>query len=128
MAHSAPRIVGPGVSERIVVADFNGDGKQDFALINRSVVCVYPGRGDFTFDARVELAAPEFPSALVAADFNGDGRMDLAAATWMVGVPGIDIFLNQGGLLFTGALLPLAPGGFDIAWPISTRMANRISS
>ena len=47
----------------------------------------------------------------MAADFNGDGRMDLAAATWMAGVHGIDIFLNQGGLLFAGALLPVAFGG-----------------
>ena len=75
---ASPRIVGPwdnapSFNARIVVADFNGDGKQDFALIDLSVVCVYPGRGDFTFDTRVELTAPEFPSALVAADFNGDG-------------------------------------------------------
>lgn len=96
---------------RAVAADFDGDGKLDFALLNIGCVCVYPGRGDFTFGPRVELPSPQ-GSALVGADLDNDGRIDLAAATTGTAV---DVFVNQGAFLFAAASVPVAFGMEDIA-------------
>ena len=98
-------------SPRVIIGDFNGDGKQDMALVDDGRVCIYPGRGDFTFDTRVELAS-EGPGALTAADFNGDRRLDLAAST---GTGTVDVFINQGRLLFAAQSLPVAFSLRDIA-------------
>jgi len=63
------------------VADFNGDGKLDLAVVNRSgnSISILFGTGDGTFvDAKTYpcRAAQE----IVAADLNGDGKVDLVAA------------------------------------------------
>jgi hypothetical protein len=57
-----------------IAADFNGNGTLDLALNDSGLICIYPGRGDFTFDTRVELpASPDSDHAIAAGDFNGDG-------------------------------------------------------
>ena len=88
---------------KVVVADFNGDGKADLAVVNQNqpdTACYTPeygnvgtisillGNGDGTFTNRSTLC---FPSSsgwvthagpqLVAGDFNGDGKTDLAPAS-----------------------------------------------
>ena len=100
------------IQPRALVADFNGDGANDLVLLDDGFVCVYPGRGDFTFGPRVELTSPGGPLSLAAADFNNDGRMDLAASTASATV---DVFLNRGGFLFGASSLPVAFSMFDIA-------------
>jgi regulation of enolase protein 1 (concanavalin A-like superfamily) len=117
---AAPRIVDSTITfpddililSRAVVGDFNGDGKLDMAFVDRGVVDIYPGRGDFTFDARVQLVTADGPNAVVAADFNGDGRLDLAAST-TAGV--VDVFLNHGGLAFTTSSISVDFDMWDIA-------------
>ncbi|MGH9144819.1 MAG: FG-GAP-like repeat-containing protein, partial [Vicinamibacterales bacterium] len=99
------------LASRAVAADFDGDGHLDFAIRSISCVCVYPGRGDFTFGPGVELPSQE-GLALVATDVNNDGRMDLAAST---SGNAVDVFVNQGAFLFTAASVPVALGMEDIA-------------
>ena len=66
----------------LVTADFNGDGRLDLAVANRSSndVSLLLGRGDGTFQDQVRFAAGLQPWDLLTGDFNGDGRPDLAAA------------------------------------------------
>lgn len=69
---------------RVSVADFNGDGKLDIAVVNQSdnTIAVLLGNGDGTFQAgkvvTPALASDGFLGVLVAADFNRDTKMDLA--------------------------------------------------
>ena len=122
----APRVVDSTVSfpddflifSQAVVGDFNGDGKLDMALVDRGVVVIYPGRGDLTFDTRVQLVTADGPNSVVAADFNGDGRLDLAASTTTTAV---DVFMNHGALTFTSSSISV---DFDM-WDIAAADVNK---
>jgi FG-GAP-like repeat len=89
-----------------VAADFDRDGHRDLvvpeytALGDTLVLKLYPGNGDFTFDAPVNLPLPigSIPAAdAISGDFNRDGRRDLAVANVCCE---ISVFLNRGGRTF----------------------------
>jgi hypothetical protein len=95
-----------GGLEGVVVADFNGDGKLDFAAVDYNNgspgdVRVYYGNGDGTFTE----ATSTYPTGgngaitLVTADFNGDKHPDLAVLNASTG--NVSILLNDvtGGFL-----------------------------
>lgn len=106
------------IQQRALVVDFDGDGAMDLALIDGSSVAIFPGHGDFTFGARVELPVLDGAVSLVYADFNGDGRMDIAAAT---GTSSVDVFINRGGFVFTAAS---QQAGFTM-WDIAAADLNK---
>jgi hypothetical protein len=66
----------------IGVADFNGDGTDDLAVVNigADTVSVLLGNGDGTFQPKHDYAVGDRPSAVAVGDFNGDGIPDLAVA------------------------------------------------
>jgi hypothetical protein len=65
-----------------VVGDFNGDGKQDLAVVNEqsNTVSVLLGNGDGSFKPAVNYATGSLPTGVAVGDFNGDGHLDLAVA------------------------------------------------
>jgi len=66
----------------VVVEDFNGDGKADIAAGYDSgfKISIAAGRGDGTFDSKVDISTWEIPICIVTADVNFDGKPDLIAA------------------------------------------------
>jgi hypothetical protein len=69
-------------SQAIAVADFNGDGKLDLAVgnLDSGTVSVYLGKGDGTFNPRVDFVIGLYPNSITVGDFNGDGNPDLVTA------------------------------------------------
>src|SRR5262249_44378575 len=65
----------------LAVADFDGDRKQDLAVVSRGdVAYVLLGNGDATFQPAQVFPAGPGASAVVVGDFNRDGVPDLAVA------------------------------------------------
>ena len=81
-----PNVLTSAYPYSVVVADFNGDGKKDFATGNYqnfgpSNVSVLLGNGDGTFADKTDFPAGAYPTSIVADDFNCDGKQDLATAS-----------------------------------------------
>ena len=73
----------PNPASQVVSADFNGDGKPDFAAEtafapNGTTLGVYLGNGDGTFQGQISTTLLPNTGAIVAADLNADGKADVA--------------------------------------------------
>ena len=86
------------------VADFDGDGKQDLAILLTSDLAVsfpssvniyfLPGNGDGSFGAAMEVERGVAAVALTSADFNGDGKPDIAYLSLTTNGDGVTQSLN----------------------------------
>jgi hypothetical protein len=125
----------PCCFSKITVADFNGDGKPDVAVLlsNQEGVApvqllIYLGTGDGTFAAPLASSVGAYPAALVVGDFNGDGKPDLVIADrgqLQFGVftgSGLSILLGNGDGTFS---VPISiPVGADNPHPIGLVAAD----
>ncbi len=86
----------------MMVADLNGDGLQDLAVLNgdSNTVTILLGNGDGTF--QVAPSSPSIganPKQMAVADFNGDGIPDLAVTN--LSANPLNILLGNGDGTFT---------------------------
>jgi hypothetical protein len=95
-----------------VSADFNGDGKQDLAVVTPSGgVYILFGNGNGTFQAPVRYPQVGY-SPLTVTDLNGDGKPDLVVSAGQAYVNAVTPLINNGAGVFTvGATYPL--GGYS---------------
>jgi hypothetical protein len=63
----------------VAVADFNGDSKDDLAIVDGTSINVLLGNGNGTFQTAVSYSDGSTPGALATGDFNKDGKIDLVA-------------------------------------------------
>ena len=105
----------------LVAADFNNDGKQDFATLSPNTafpngskleVALGDGNGGFT-QKSVSNFSIFPPGAIATADFNGDGKLDIAVTQPTAGR--VSILLNDGtgGFPVSGASAPNISVGFQ---------------
>jgi hypothetical protein len=101
MAHAGQFLDAPQYTvgtnpQAVAVGDFNGDGKQDMAVVNTTsaTVSVLIGNGDGTFKTKVDYTTGSSPFSIAVGDFNGDGKLDLAVTN--SGANTLSIFLGNG--------------------------------
>lgn len=81
------------VRHRVTAADFDNDGRMDFAsTASGPGLAMHLGNGDGTFRGPTAIAQEKTPGAtwLTNADMDGDGNADLVYATAMEGFWGLD--------------------------------------
>jgi hypothetical protein len=86
-------------------ADLDGDGDRDLVLSSPTGAAIYPGRGDFTFGAPIQLVTPGAPLDGIVADIDNDGRKDLVTANGEGGT--VSVFMNHGAFIFSPSDLQL---------------------
>ncbi len=97
----------------VAIADFNGDGKLDFAVpvYESNAVWLYEGKGDGSFRKPVVAGRMHYPTNVAAADFNHDGKMDLAVAFFTGEQYKAKILLGNGnGTFREGCVFPTGGG------------------
>jgi len=114
----------------IIVGDFNGDGKTDFALLYSTGVYSFISNGDGTFSE--PSASPyyyTFPHSLafgspvksgntvMVGDFNGDGKTDFA----LVDSTAVYTFLSDGDGTFSD---PISSSPYSYTFPNSWAFGN----
>ena len=103
-----------GTNSQVAIADFNGDGIPDIAVIvpatEGSSVLVYLGNGDGTFQTPKTTSFPAAaPKVFAVADFNLDGKLDIVANDSANNVG--HVLLGNGDGTFKAAIL--LPYAFD---------------
>jgi hypothetical protein len=119
---------GVGTVPRVVaVADFNGDGNPDLAVVNvgnsgSGNVSILLGNGDGSFLPANSIAAGTHPLSLAVADFDEDGRLDLVVGDAIDGNSGtLELLLGNGdgtfqstkSFGFEGSISSLVVADFD---------------
>ncbi|MGE5625348.1 MAG: FG-GAP-like repeat-containing protein [Bacillota bacterium] len=107
-------LVGP---DAVVMADVNGDGKQDAVILGSDgSVAVYLGRGDGSFRSPGHYyAADGGPEAIAVADVNGDGKPDIIVAN--LTSSDVSVLLGNGDGTFVAQTSAEASAGTGTATP-----------
>lgn len=111
----------------IDIGDYNGDGKNDFAVAIRDYntnhfiqVWINNGNGSFT-TSKLNIFYFLPPSDVISADFNGDGKLDLAVPTGTAMI----VFYGDGNGAFPNQSYWTIPGGTKFAFAADVNGDNK---
>jgi YD repeat-containing protein len=94
VAPTSPIAFGASLSS-LAVADFNGDGEPDLAVVDKGAAAIYIliGHGDGAFTLGANLSGVTYyPQIVSVGDFNGDGEPDVI----VTGIGYANVFLGNG--------------------------------
>lgn len=106
---------------KILVGDFNGDKKQDLAILGSdnketATIAVLLGNGDGTFQTEKTAAAGTSVTGVVTGDFNDDGNLDIVVESQGTPSAPLALFAGKGDGTFqtpqtiaAGGQIPYAP-------------------
>jgi hypothetical protein len=109
LAHAAYPI---GSGDRLISADFNGDGRPDLAMSASeygSFVSVLLGTGSGFRQTQFDPTVADISGPFTAADFNGDGKLDILALSW--GMPWWPDSPREDAILFQTSTAPAIGAG-----------------
>lgn len=95
----------PGIDRpgQVVVADFNGDGNQDLAVLSGSgaanepvAVLIYSGQGNAAFSTPSQFAVLAAPTGLVAGSLTNTNALDIVTADLRANA--ISVLVNRGAV------------------------------
>jgi hypothetical protein len=97
-----PIATGPGAD--VAVADFNGDGILDLAVVmgdidnSKGALSILLGKPDGTFGPHTDYTVSEYSTHVLVGDFNGDGKLDVAVLNASHGPTGasVSVLLGNG--------------------------------
>jgi hypothetical protein len=81
----------------MVIADFNGDGKNDLAVACAPGLALLLGNGNGTFSGPTTFTSAGFPLSIAAGDFNSDGKRDIVLGHFMLDKVSVLIGNGAGG-------------------------------
>ena len=106
---AAPEVTIGDFPNSVAIGDFNGDGMQDFAAVNRSSdnvsIRLGDGSGGFTSPATPEVSVFQGAFSVAIGDFNNDGIQDFATANSSL-FQTVSIRLGDGSGGFTSPATP----------------------
>jgi len=113
----------PFLGNNHIAADLNGDGKLDLAGTGANSAAIMLGKGDGTFQAKIEYPVGGQAQHLAAGDFNSDGRMDLVVT---INTPEISLslLLGNGDGTFKAPINFPNTSGFDSPSVVATDLNN----
>src|SRR5215211_753601 len=113
----------PFLGNNHITADLNGDGKLDLAGTGANSAAIMLGKGDGTFQAKIEYPVAGQAQHLAAGDFNSDGRMDLVVT---INTPEINLslLLGNGDGTFKAPINFPNTSGFDSPSVVATDLNN----
>ena len=85
---------------KVIIADMDGDTKNDVLVMGISTIEIEYGNNDGTFRTTPTILNGG-PYGFAVADFNDDGKRDITSATPHVDAAKIDVFINNGDLTYT---------------------------
>ncbi len=124
-ASGSPFGTGGGTSPAaIAVADFNGDGQLDLAVVenNKKRVDIFKGNGNGTFTSLASAATGTRPVSIVAGDFNADGKVDFAVTNQSDNTT--TVMLGNGSGTFTAATGSPFTTGSGTTTPVAITAAD----
>jgi VCBS repeat protein len=87
-----------------VVADFNGDGNVDMAVIDHygdPTLVLYLGNALGIFNASSQYSIFDSPLGIAAADLNADGKLDLVVSHQEAHTTGVEVLFGNGAAGFS---------------------------
>jgi hypothetical protein len=98
LAFNMANVSAGNAPERLVTADFNGDGILDVATADEigNTITILLGNGDGTFQPAITYPAAGKPFSIAVGDFDADGKIDLAVTNFCCPGATVSILLGNG--------------------------------